>query len=241
MINRDEWRLRVAATARDSGVALAFGAALSQIVASQPILCQVAPPELLNSSQIKARLLDYLAGQTGLQSPVPCEGLGVDSFVLVMDCVRRALTEADWPAEEATVLYFAAREECDRLRLMAALQKFSRCCSCVDRRAWMTVVLQLQISLSADLSFRKPSSAASLPHLLAHLGDILATQECTDVRELRRLGSEVSLGDESFNIVVRTLREVCSTYLPVAEAEAPLALRSMRPWLLRGIDSAPAG
>lgn len=232
--NSASWKQEVASAGERSAD---FAAALSGILGRNQELAEGVPPELKSPQGIEAELLKYFRGEAGARGPLPLQpsSLSLDQLALLVDCARRALVEAHWQPEDVMTIYFALKEEWDRVRLDRELRKLNEHTSGVGQAAWMLVALRLQQALQSHPDTAKLCDSDSFLRCLAQICATLQKGDAEDPRQHLPLeGCGFGPRHMHFDALLAAVQEACADLPEGAPEQAAAALRAMRPWVLLG-------
>jgi len=242
--NTAAWRSKVATEADCPERSAGFAKSLSSIVLRHSNLGPKAPPELQQPEALKAHLIRYFKSEARVVSPIPLE---VPSMSLVelgelMDCARQALVESCWSADEVLLLQFAMSDHWDHIRLNRALNDLVSHTRSIDRVAWTSFMLRLQMAFNASAPNRAVCENNALPMCLARICEVMAARCCEDPWQLSFNSCNLSISDTHFDSLIELIPGACLDLQPAAAQKVVAAMQAMRAFVVQACtNTARAG
>jgi len=237
--NTAAWRSKVAAEAECPERSAGYAHALSSMIARHSSLGAKAPSELTEPEPIKVHLIRYLKSEAKAISPVPLE---VPSMSLVelgelMDCARQALVESCWSTDEVLLLQFAMSDHWDLIRLNRSLSDLASHTRSVDRVAWTSFMLRLQMAFNASASNRVVCENSALPMCLARICEVMTARVVEDPRQLSFDSCNLSINDAHFDSLVELVPGACLDLQPAAAQKVVAAMQAMRAFVVQACSN----
>mmetsp|Transcript_60224 Transcript_60224/g.173768 ORF Transcript_60224/g.173768 Transcript_60224/m.173768 type:complete len:951 (+) Transcript_60224:76-2928(+) len=242
--NTAAWRSKLRGELDCLEQATGFATLLAGALSRHPSFGTRVPQDLRSPESIQGTLLAYLQSEAKVPSPVMLQvpSLSMVELGELMDTARQALVESCWGPDEVLLLQFAMSDEWDHIRLTRALGDLAHHSRNLDRVAWTSFSLRLQMAFTASPSNRTVCENPSLPMCLARICEVLATRACEDPWQLSFGSCGLSISDAHFDSLVDQVPGACSELQPVVAQKVVAAMQAMRAFVVQGCaNTARAG
>jgi len=242
--NSPAWRSKLLSEADSMERVVAFAIKFAGMISRHPNFAAKAPSEVREPEMLKVHLMRYLNSEAKVTCPVPLDvsSFGIVELLEMMDTARQALVESTWGPDEVLLLQFAMSDTWDHIRLSRALADLASQTRSIDRVAWTSFMLRLQMAFVSSPSNRAVCENAALPMCLARICEVMATRACEDPWQLSLNSCNLTLSDAHFDSLVELIPSACVDLQPAVAQKVAAAMQAMRAFVVPGcINYARAG